>query len=224
MAKDTTPETLPEGEELTPSGGDEAVNADAQPGLKDRLGEALGKEFKDDETALKAVKDTFSYVGKIGNLQKLEDAMSQLKETFKTDETGVITKLTQVASAPKEEVDPNNFVSRKEYEDELFYSNNPEYKDHRELISTFRNKQDNQGKSLDELLGENGDAVLKAALDSIRAGKEAKESKSVLQSNPRLGQVKDKLQEAASALEKGDHVAASNKAVESVIDSYDLAG
>lgn len=68
----------------------------------------LGKDFKDKETALKAVKDTFSYVGK-----KKEDIERDILASQD------ITKLsTELSSIRKD----------------MFFKDNPQYAEHRKLI------------------------------------------------------------------------------------------
>ena len=112
--EDITLESLPDEAELTPPAGQGAGSEVAE--IKDVLSELLGKKFPDDETALKAVKDTFSYVGKAGQ---------ELKE------------LRAKAQQPAENVDPNKFVSREEFLKASFYSENPEYKPYKSIIDKF---------------------------------------------------------------------------------------
>lgn len=71
------------------------------------LNQYLGKDFKDKATAFKAVKDTFSYVGK-----KTETPQ-------------------QTAS------DPDLKAKVQSLEEEIFYANHPEYREQRELIKQF---------------------------------------------------------------------------------------
>ena len=107
MAKeDITPESLPDGADVTSSGDEGAVDS----GISlEQLNKHLGKEFKDVDTALKSLKDTFSYVGK-----KKEDIVKEVAET------------------------PNgDFVSRGEYERKEFYRDNPEYKDMSNFIESM---------------------------------------------------------------------------------------
>lgn len=72
------------------------------------LNQTLGKDFKDRATALKALKDTFSYVGK------------------KTE--------TPQQTAP---VDASLKDQVRSLQEEVFYANNPEYKGVRDLIRTM---------------------------------------------------------------------------------------
>ena len=105
--KDITEDVLPEesGDELpavdTPSDDDNG-HEDNEPALTlKEINEKLGKEFPDLDTALKSVKDTYSYVGK-----KKDDVKEEVKEEVKTDQ---------------------NFMTKTEYERERFYDKNPDY-------------------------------------------------------------------------------------------------
>lgn len=102
-----TPDTLPGGAHVEPSGGNEAV---ADTLSLAELNQYLGKDFKDKATALKAVKDTFSFVGK-----KQE------------------TPATPVASAELE-------AKVQSLEEEVFYSKHPEHAANRDIIKAMGGK------------------------------------------------------------------------------------
>lgn len=77
----------------------------------DELNGHLGKEFPTKEAALKSLKDTFGYVGKVGQLEK------KVKEL---------------------EDKPGDYASASELKDlknELFFSKNPEYEQYRDVIA-----------------------------------------------------------------------------------------
>ena len=96
-----TPDTLPGGTHVEPSGGQEAV---ADTLSLAELNQYLGKDFKDKATALKAVKDTFSFVGK---------------------------KQETTASAT---VSPELEAQVQSLKEEVFYSQHPEYSEYRSII------------------------------------------------------------------------------------------
>jgi hypothetical protein len=69
MEEDTRPsETVPEGSDVKPAEGDEKVSVESQVGADnlslEELNSALGRSFKTKDGAIKAIKDTYSYVGK----------------------------------------------------------------------------------------------------------------------------------------------------------------
>ena len=197
-------------------GGEGADNSQQDVSLKDQLGKALGKEFPDDETALKSVKDTFSFVGEIGNIKELKSAMGQLQKVFNTDQKGVLLKVDEIVkTGGTGKIDPTKFVSKEDFDRSSFYLNNPNYKPYNRLIETYQKA--NPDKSREEVV-EMDD--FKEDFDKIKAHDEAEGSKSVLKSSSRLGKVTDKISEAREAQGKGDQPTAEQKAVEAVTEAY----
>jgi len=148
-----TEETIPEEVEETPTDGAEAVGEVVEEptvSLK-ALNEKLGKDFKDVDTALKSVKDTYSYVGK-----KVED----VKQDVKQEVTKEVTP------------DPDSFVSRDEYNRDMFYKDNPELAPYKHIL----------GDKPEEALK---DEKTKETLDKLSAYDKAVNSKSVIHSNAR---------------------------------------
>ena len=109
-----------EEEDLTndtqPEGGAEAVGNEgvAEMSLKE-INEALGKNFTDKETALKSIKDTYSYTGK-----RKEDIISEYKK-----QAGDSELASKVSSLENMLRDAN------------FYAENPQYKPYKDVISKF---------------------------------------------------------------------------------------
>lgn len=89
----------------SPKGGSATAIADSL--SLTELNHALGKTFTSKEAAIKAVKDTFSYVGK-----RKEDVA-------------------------KEVVDTSKFISAERYETDMFYAGNPDYTDLRQVIDSM---------------------------------------------------------------------------------------
>lgn len=190
--KDITTEPLADGADITPADGDKAVdNIESKESIKDILGEELGKDFKTDEAALKAVKDTFSYVGK-----KKEDIKDEVnKET--------------------PQVNSDDFVSRKEFNESTFYAKHPEYEPYKNIIGALKSATDN---TLEEVVKADD---FKAVYEKAAAHDESEKSKSVLQTNPRLGKVTDKMTQAKEASAKGDTTTAKDLGVAAVIEAYE---
>ena len=148
------------------------------------INEHLGKTYKDKESALKSLKDTFSFVGK-----KIEQAAPVASES-------------------------NNDVAKqlKEMKTDLFYSKNPDYEPYRGVISKM-------GENPADVVQtpEFKDVFVKAAgYDKIQ------KSKTVLESNPRIGMVRNKQTEAIDAVSKRDYNKANRLATESVIEALEL--
>lgn len=105
-----TADTLPDASQLNAPDG-QAADADTLSLAE--LNTFLGKDFKDKDAALKAVKDTFAYVGR-----KIETASPAPEAT-----TGTSTLEADVRSL----------------REDLFYSQHPEYAEYRSLISSMGN-------------------------------------------------------------------------------------
>lgn len=208
--------SLPEGGK-NPEGGEGADNSQGKGvSLKDQLGSALGKDFPDDATALKAVKDTFGYVGDIKNVQELKSAMGQLQSILNTDQKGVLLKIDEIVkTGGTGKIDPNQYVSKEKYDRSNFYLTNPDYKPYTKLVETYQKA--NPEKTREEVV-EMDD--FKADYGKIKAHDEAEGSKSILKSSPRLGKASDKISEAREAQSKGDQVTAEERAVEAVAEAY----
>lgn len=205
-----TPETLPDELEL---GSPDGTGADSEVvSIKDILAEELGKEFPSDEAALKAVKDTFSYVGKVGKyrpaIEKLESKYGGEKETIKFME--------EIIGGNEQKVDESKFISREQYNTDTFFAKNSNLEPHRKVIEAVRAST---GKSLQEVVEL---PELKGLVEKASAYDKFEESKSVLKSNPRLGQASDKISQAREAAGSGNMSSARQNAVEAVMEAYEL--
>ena len=148
-----------------------------------KLNEYLGKTYKDPESALKSIKDTFSYVGK-----KVE-----AKPAETSNNTDVAKQL-------------------KEMRDELFYSKNPQYESYRKTIAAM-------GESPAEVVARE---EFKSVFEKATNYDKIQKSKTVLESNPRMGTVRSKQQEARAAVANRDYNSANKMAVDSVIEGLEL--
>jgi len=186
----TSEESLASDEDVASLDGEEAVES---VGIKDVLSEALGKEFKDDESALKAVKDTFKYVGKAGQEKK---ALEQKIQALEGKSSGEVAQ--EIESL------------KKVFGESQFYSDNPEYKPYKEIISKFGENPAEVIKSDD----------FKSLYSKVKAYDDSENTKSVLQSNPRLGKITDKMSQAREAVKSGNMQEAETAAVSAVLDAY----
>lgn len=208
-----TPDTVPEDtsfdEDDSASESDEGVS---QPPIKDIIGDALDRKFKDNESALKAVKDTFSHVSEASHAKK---ALKVAMDKFGTDEQGVIKALegVKVNEGGDSEFDPKNFLSKDKYEEDMFFTKNSQYEPYRDVLGALKEKS---GKNWNDTVDSES---FKKIYTKARSFDEIEESKSVLQSNPRLGEVKDKMSQAREAL-KQDTGKASGLAVDAVLGAY----
>lgn len=218
--QDKPGETLPPEGEKPAEGGEGADESQGEGvSLKDTLGKALGKDFPDDATALKAVKDTFSHVGDVKKLNDLKAVMGQLQTTFGTDEQGVLNKIDEIVkTGGTGKIDPSEYVSKDKFDRSNFYLSNPDYKPYSKMIERFQKV--NPDKTREEIV-EMDD--FKEDFEKISAHDKAKNSKSILESSPRLGKATDKMSEAREAQSKGQDSIASDRAVEAVTEAYPMA-
>lgn len=134
-----------------------------------------------------------------------ESALKSIKDTYRA--------VVQRPQVPH--VDPNQYVSRSEFEEATFYANNPDYKAHSELISALAAKHN---KPLNEVVQMDS---FKSVYEKVKGYDTIEQSKSVLHTNPRLGHVTDKITQAREAIKTGDVSSANRSAVEAVLGAYE---
>lgn len=148
------------------------------------LNEALGKSFKDKTSAIKSLKDTFSYVGKkVADIKK--EVVSDVKSNEATD------KLAK---------------ELEEMRKERFYDKNPQYADPsvRKLIERIG------GSPSDVVNSEE----FKTIFSKVSGYDESQKLRTVLESNPRLASSKDSLTKARELQARGATQGASKQEVE----------
>lgn len=204
-----TPKDTPGGKGTSPEAPETTPNSEVA-SIKDVIGETLGKTFDTDEAALKSIKDTQTYVG------KKVDAVKPVETPTEPVET--------------EKVPAKEFVSKDEYNRDLFFAQNPDY-NKPELKPVIESLVKTTGEPIEEVIKSE---TVKAILEKVTAHDKDAEAKSVLTSGNKLGTVTDKGQEAMETLAKvnkatveGDHNAAtalhgvaSEKAIDAVNDLF----
>lgn len=173
---------------------DAADGAAAVPSLPlAELNTILGKDFKDTGTALKALKDTQAFVGK-----RKEDIAAEVRAEL-GNTSGNASSSSNANSSSTSALES----TVKSLQEDIFYTQNPQYKDLRESI---------------KLMGANpADVVATEAFKKIfvkvQAADEVEKTRSVVSSNQRLAQSKTHTESAvAVANARGtttDDVAAS---------------
>lgn len=153
MEANLSPETLVDAAVNTAANGGGTVEESVIK-LAD-LNKQLGADFKDASAALKAVKETKDFVGK-----RREDYINEMKQS--------------VVSAP----DVASKADVQALKDELFYSQNPQYKDMRPVISKIGGDPSTVVNS-DEF---------KPLFEKVKVADEVAQAKSVVQSNSRVSQ------------------------------------
>jgi len=238
MEEVITQEPLADGSQLNPADGGGADKTGSI-SLED-LSKVLGKEYKDTETALKSVKDTFNYVGDVG---KVKNLISDAKSKLNTDEAGVLTALNKLmeeqntTTAPETKVDApaqpstEGFITRDQYHEDMFFSKNENLAEVRDILTPLKNASP-ETKAMPWEAFVAGEQA-KKLVDTFTGYKEVQSQKSVLESNPRLGTATDKLTQARDlmdqSLQSPNVTQATNmlthareSAVAGVLEAYDM--
>lgn len=135
----------------------------------------LGKDFKDTPTALKALQDTFSFVGK-----RKEDIASEVRAELAAKADGSASDSSGGSSQGATKSDIQRL------ETELFYSQNPQYKEYASLISKM-------GGSPAEVVQM---PEFTSVYEKAKVADGVASTRSVVSSNGRLNQTKTVVQEA----------------------------
>jgi len=189
--------THPGGENVTSlDSGENSANGNDP--IVQAVRETTGREVKDRETALKVIKDNLSANG------RLVQENSSLKNELE--------KLKNMTASSPEVAEKINQLEKR-LNESAFYSENPDLKNYRDLISTYAGKY---GGDLQKVLE---DDSFKGILEKVQAAEKHEKSRSVLASNPRLGQATDKLTEAREAMKEGDMRKAGDSAVAAVLET-----
>lgn len=151
-----------------------------------------------------------SLVGR--NYKDKATALKSLKETYSA--VGKVGKLEpQIEKLKTQLADKDSALGEiKQIKEQLFYTQNPQYAPYKETISAMG--------------GNPAEVVEKDAFKKIFADlseyEKTKNAKSVLVSNPRIGQAKTKLDEAKELHSKGQWSSAAQAATTAVLEAYDI--
>lgn len=115
----------------------------------------------------------------------------------------------------KPEVDPSQFISRDQYETDMFYSKNAEYEapEVRSMIDAMAKAQNLKPADVVKTEG------FKTIFDKIAGYDKSMSEKSVLETNPRLASSKDSLTKAAEHLGAGNREAGEALVAKAVLES-----
>lgn len=167
--------------------------------VKDLLKTVLNKDFPTNEAAIQSLKDTFSYVGSMGQKVKtletqLQEAQSQVQAT--PDLAKAVAELTSKVNQGQ------------------FYTEHPEYN-----TPAIKALITDMGGNPEEVIQKES---FKAAAAALKTTTEMDASKSILHTNPRLGQVQDTMTKAAEAQKAGNSEEAAAQATAAVLDAYGI--
>ena len=191
---------LPDGSQLnpadpTPTVGNVTAPAQSVEALSlAEINANLGKNFPNKDAAIKAFKDTFSYVGK-----KKEDIEKEVRANLATSDE--ITKLSQKLDA---------------VEKERFFDKNPQYADPsvRKLIETI-------GGNPSEVVNRE---EFRTVFEKVSGYDKSSKLKTVLESNPRMVSSRDNLSKANDIVKNTGRVTneVESLAMQAVKDAYNF--
>lgn len=182
---DTTQGAQGDGSQLNPAPAIGASSTVAPAAMTlEQLNATLGKQFKDIPTALASLAELNSFVGK-------------RKEDFLAEAGIGNEKFAQ---------------ELKELKENQFYTQNPELKDYRSLISKL-------GSNPEEVIAS---AEFQQIFSKAKGYDETVKLKTVLESNSRLSASKDHLSKAKESMEAGKTAEAEVNALNAVKEAYEL--
>jgi len=215
-------ESAPDSEEtVSVSGTDNA--SETSPGIAQLLSETLNKEFDSDEAALKAVKDTFSFVGKSEGYAKHINRLVKEHNVTKDQARNLMDQAINNSNGtpePAQEAPATDAGQLQQVMQDLndmkFFKSNPDLEQHESLLKEMRG---NSGKTFTDIMESE---TFKGILTKVNTANELEKKKTVLQSNSRLGQASNKMTEAREASNTGNQKVANANAVAAVMEAYDL--
>ncbi len=150
-----TPDTtVPRVEMDVPTGEGVGNDASKVVSLAELLNQEWGTQFKDDATALKGLKDN-RLAGKLGKyrpyIEQLESTRGGENQALKYMENIINQpEAPQTPASPATPaVDANKFISKEQYERDMWLSKNPTLADYAPVLDAL--KATNPGKSYDEV-------------------------------------------------------------------------
>lgn len=141
----------------------------------------------------------------------IETARKGLKSTYSM--VGKVGQLEKDLETLKKSGESNsaNTEKIKQIETELFYSNNPQYKPYKDTISAM-------GGNPAEVVEKE---AFKKLFTDLSEFEKTKNAKSVLESNPRIGQAKTRIEEAKDLNIRGKYADANAAATNAVLEAYE---
>jgi len=213
MTETITTETLPGTDGNVPASvGGESVEVTSEPDILEAhelINQWTGKNLPDPVAAQKAVQDTFKYVGEYGKLKPFIDKL----KASRGGEEAVIKFMEELTTQPAAQpepaqpsqpavepakVDESKFVSKEQYEEDMWFASNPALKEHKTLLRALKKET---GKSFDEVKEH---PELKGLLEAKSARQTDTTSRSVIHSNAQVADVSSDYATDFAKAEKGE--------------------
>lgn len=185
--------------------------------------ETLGGEDAPSEFASAPVKETVSAVSSpdAADTLSLTELNAMLGKNYPTKDAALKSLKDTFSFVGKRredikpEIDPSQFISRDQYETDLFYSKNAKYDtpEARRVIDAIA-KAENL-KPSDVVQSD----TFKSLFSKVEGYEESQSLKSVLETNPRLASTRDNFAKAQDALAAGQKDVAESLIAKAVLDS-----
>lgn len=138
------------------------------------------------------------------NFTNKDAALKSFKDTF-----------SFVGKKMEPTVDPSQYISRDQYETDMFYTKNPEF-EKAGVRSIIDSMAKSEGKRPSEVV--NMDSF-KTIFSKVKGYDESQNMRSVLETSPHLASSRDSMTRAREAVKSGDKAGAEALAVKAVMDS-----
>lgn len=234
MPENTPSNTLPDPNDTGAAGGDTVgtVDESVQEALRVQLGGVMGREFKNAQDALNAVKETKSFVGSVGQIRAAVKTASERLGVGEADVLRIMENIQPGAQlpgvAPQAPAAPSTPAGNDEgkralalaeensrqLQEFMFFQTRPELASQREALVNLAKITNKPLADVAE------DPTIKPLLEKARAKDEADRSVSVLHSNPQVAAARNKMETAREHQAKGNQYEAEKEAVQAVIEAF----
>lgn len=177
----TSDDSVPQAVDVAAGEGEE--NDSSVANLYEVVNQTWGTNFQTDEDALKGLKETKKHVGKFGKYVKVIEQL----ETLKGGESEAIKLMEELTKEPTQEAaerprnDNGQFVSKDEYERDIFFSKQSFDEDTRTILNALKGA--NPDKSWDAVAEL---PAFKSVYEAKKARDEAENSKQPVTSSSRI--------------------------------------
>lgn len=162
-----------------------------------------------DSNTVLSLEDINSLTGR--KYPDLATARTALKETYsKVGKMGKVEK-DLIKTMDELKIKDEALSEIKGIKDELFYSKHPQYEQYRSVIAKMGNTP-SEVVSTEEF---------KKIFTDLTEFEKTKNAKSVLVTNPRIGQAKTKIDEANEQVKSGQYATAKDTAIAAVLEAYE---
>jgi len=166
-------------------------------GIRETINQATGRDYKTDEDAIKGIKETNSYVGKVG---KYKDAINDLeqKQGGEAEAIEYLASLSKDVADTDQPTDPNKALSEQveQLTEANFLTANPELASHLDTIKDLRK----DGETLEQTVERK-----KELFSTLATQAKNQDSKSIIHSNNRtVAESSDYDKDMETARKSGD--------------------